>query len=470
MKHLAGKIIAGALIGVCVIGTTACQFYTDSNGSIWSDGNGVSNTLYEVATQLGNQTSEGDWMDGVTNESSEIYKVYQEAKADGYRGTFVEFLKEIGYAANDSSYSLGAAIQSVVCVYSTFYVSSSNNNNFPSFPFFGGGMNSDTTSQATSQGAGVIYQLDKENGEAYIVTNYHVVYYSESKGNETVSHVSDNIKICLYGMTTDNAIQASYVGGAMQYDIAVLKVEDSDILRDSAAKAAKLSDSDAIGAGEKVYAIGNPEGEGISVSSGVVSVEAEYIDIYAADDTTVLNMLEIRTDTAVNHGNSGGGLFNADGKLIGIVNARLEDDGVDSFGYAIPSNLASSVAQNIIDNSFVNASKKALRAKLGVTLQVSGKKSVYSESTGKSYIQETITVIATESGKLAHGVLQAGDVLYALRINDGTEKVITRLHNLDEILFNVRLNDRLTLVYYRDGTLREATVLFDQASSFDTIN
>lgn len=465
MKHRWTKIAAVGLLCICTAGATACQFYSESGG--WSDGVGADNTLYEVATELGNKTSEGEWMDGVTGASSEMYRIYQDAKKEGYEGTFLEFLKEIGCSVGDGSYEIGAAMQSVVSVYSTFTLQSTSSR--PTFPWFGGSFG-DSSSQATSMGAGVIYQLDKENGDAYIVTNYHVVYYADSKGDEAVRHVSDDIRICLYGMSTGNAIQAEYVGGAMQYDIAVLKVEDSDVLRDSAARSARLADSDAITAGEKVYAVGNPEGEGISVSSGVVSVEAEYIEIYAADDKTVLNMLEIRTDTAVNHGNSGGGLFNADGRLIGIVNARLEDDGVDSFGYAIPSNLATSVAQNIIDNSLVNESKKSLRGRLGVTLQVTGKKSVYSETTGKSYIQETVSVVETQSGALADGVLKAGDVLYAVSINDGPEEVITRLHMIDEILFRIRLGDRLKIVCLRGDALQEHTVVFDRSDLFQVVD
>lgn len=465
MTHRWTKIAAVGVLCICTVGATACQFYTDPSG--WSDGVGASNTLYEVATELGNKTSEGEWMDDVTGASSEAYRTYQDAKKEGYDGTFLEFLKEIGYSADDGAYSIGSAVQSVVSVYSTFTLQSTSSR--PSFPWFGGSFG-ESSSQATSVGAGVIYQLDKENGDAYIVTNYHVVYYADSKGDEEVRHVSDEIRICLYGMTTDNAIRAEYVGGAMQYDIAVLKIEDSDILRESAARSARLADSDAITAGEKVYAVGNPEGEGISVSSGVVSVEAEYIEIYAADDKTVLNMLEIRTDTAVNHGNSGGGLFNADGRLIGIVNARLEDDGVDSFGYAIPSNLATSVAQNIIDNSLVNASRKSLRGRLGVTLQVTGKKSVYSETTGKSYIQETVSVVETQNGALADGVLKAGDILYSVSINDGPEEVVTRLHMVDEILFRIRLGDTLKIVCQRDGVLQEHTVVFSRSEMFQVVD
>lgn len=463
MKNTVFATASLVLAGVCTVGLAACEFYPEEGGKdTWTDSLGISSALYDVATDLGTQSGEGEWMDGVTGTSTEAYKMYQEAKSDGFEGTFVDFLKEVGYDnVSDHSYSVGTAVQSVVGIYSTFKIPSGDSV-WPGF----GGWYGQTTSEATSAGAGVIYSLDKERGNAYIITNYHVVYYSGSTGKETVKHVSDDIKVCLYGMSVDQAISATYVGGAMQYDIAVLKIENNSAVKDSSALAARLADSDAVTAGDTVYAIGNPEGEGIAVSSGVVSVEAEYIDIYAADDKTLLSMLEIRTDTAVNHGNSGGGLFNADGFLVGIVNARLEDEDVNGFGYAIPSDTAVGAAQNIIDNSSVNQSKGVLRATLGVTLQTAGRKSVYSESTGRSYIQETVVVQSLVSGGAAEGILKEGDMLYSVRINDGEEKVITRLHNVSNLLLNTRLGDTWTISVSRKDEMKEVTVKFTEKSQF----
>ena len=78
-----------------------------------------------------------------------------------------------------------------------------------------------------SQSAGVIYKLDKSAGDAYIITNYHAVANSENG-------ISDNISVFIYGSEiNDLAISADYVGGSMYYDIAVLKIENSDILKAS---------------------------------------------------------------------------------------------------------------------------------------------------------------------------------------------------------------------------------------------
>jgi S1-C subfamily serine protease len=90
-------------------------------------------------------------------------------------------------------------------------------------------------------GAGVIYRLDKESGDAYIITNYHVVYLN---GANTEDSISDDIKVYLYGQEYEQyAIYADYIGGSKNYDIAVLKVKGSNVLRESNAVAAEFADS-----------------------------------------------------------------------------------------------------------------------------------------------------------------------------------------------------------------------------------
>ena len=109
-------------------------------------------------------------------------------------------------------YAINSSLRSAVSVYCNFETSS-----------LGG--------SATSAGSGVIYELDGKNGSAFIITNYHVVYESSSK---TSNKISDDIFIMLYGMEySDYAIPATYVGGSMNYDIAVLYVENSDILKNA---------------------------------------------------------------------------------------------------------------------------------------------------------------------------------------------------------------------------------------------
>lgn len=444
------SIVAGAAL--LVAGVTAVMFAGCSALGSTSD----NSTPSSVAVSDGTASSREEFLAAQETPSTYERRLYEEAVADGYEGTFVEFLKEIGYTGQDASAGVNSALTSVVGIEC----------GFTEYTTSGGWRPTVTTQQVYSAGAGVIYSLDKSEGDAYIVTNYHVVYNNDSVGTETVSHVSDDIVVYLYGYST--AIDATYVGGAMDYDIAVLKVDNSDILKASDATAITPADSDSVTVGENVYAIGNPEGEGISVSSGVVSVDAEYIDILSADDSKTLNLLEIRTDAAVNHGNSGGGLFNAQGELIGIVNARSEESGVEAFGYAIPSNLALAVAQNVIDNA---DAKGAYRASLGVTVQVESSESLYDEATGKTYVEEKITLDSVTSGSVAAKMgLEVKDTVLSAKItkSDGTtvqEKAITRMHMLTTMMFNVRVGDTLSITVSRDNEQQTFEYTFTEANS-----
>ncbi len=459
---MAKKRIA-AVFAVCIgcvaaFALSACDFLTP-----------VAQTPYEVASELGYDGSEADWIAAQSGAGTGWRQLYAEAVAEGYEGSFTEFLKELGVgAATDDTAAVNLALNSVVSIDARFSV-----------------VDGRERKAVSSLGAGVIYALDREEGDAYIITNYHVVYNADSVGTETVSHVSDTIYVCLYGSEgADSVMQATYVGGVMNYDLAVLAIEGDDtvsytetagsrshtnksVLAESSARTIVAGNSDALTVGERAYAIGNPEGEGISVTQGTVSVVSEYIDIVAADGTTELYLPEIRTDAAVNHGNSGGGLFDAEGRFIGTVNARSEASGVEAFGYALPGNLVLSVAQNIIDN---RTDLGAARATLGITIEIASGKAVYNEADGKTYLMQTVVVKSVMAGTFAYGKLQAGDVIYSMEILSGSESVIEQVVTLrpqvDAVLFNVRLGNTLELTVSRGGEILTVPFLFDDVDNF----
>lgn len=240
------------------------------------------------------------------------WRLYEEALAEGYEGSFVEFLQEIETTVSDDTAAINYALTSAVCVESTF----------------GTGANA-----KGSLGSGVIYSLDKSAGNAYVITNYHVIYGENKTGRYSLA---SKIEIYLYGgYVSTRSISATVCGGDINKDIAVLWVTGSSVLKNSYATAAQIGDSTALKAGERVYALGNPNGEGFSVTGGVVSVPLETITDNLRADNQVITLPEIRIDVTINHGNSGGGLFNSKGELVGIVNARYE--GEDAVGYAIPT-------------------------------------------------------------------------------------------------------------------------------------
>ena len=167
-----------------------------------------------------------------------------------------------------------------------------------------------------SIGSGVIFSED-----GYIVTNTHII-----SGNKL-------IKVKLH---TGEEFDANLIGADVNADIAVLKINSNSLL-----KPINVSNSDDLKIGDKVLAIGNPYGIGISVSSGIISATGrDYGNPY----------LElIQTDAAINPGNSGGALINENGNLIGINTKIFSRTGAyQGLGFAIPSNNIVQIASEII--------------------------------------------------------------------------------------------------------------------------
>ena len=441
------SLLVAAVMSVALAG---CSMF----GSTTADGN----TPSKVAVSGGAADSREEFLAAQGTPSGK-YKLYEEAVADGYAGSFVDFLKEIGVTSPDPIVSVNAAVNTVTGIECAFteYVQTAS------------GRPTSQTQTVHSAGAGVIYSIDKTEGDAYIVTNFHVVYNADSTGHETVSHVSDDIIVYLYG--SSESIPATYVGGSINYDIAVLRVEDSEVLKESSASAATVADSDSISVGESVYAIGNPEGDGISVTSGVVSVDAESINITAADDSTTLSLLEIRTDAAINHGNSGGGLFNEMGEFLGIVSARSDTDGVVGVGAAIASNHVAAVVGNLLWQA-ERGNQAASCVTLGITILAENSGRVFDEQTGKVYLEEKVVVQSLTDGSLAARMgMDVNDTLLAARIDRDGQTVravsITTQEKLPTMLYHLREGDTLTILVSRGGEAQELSVTVE-AGDFQT--
>lgn len=166
-------------------------------------------------------------------------------------------------------------------------------------------------------GSGVIVRAD-----GYIATNAHVVVGAQS------------IKVTLHNGTEYNA---TLVGKNEKDDIAVLKINATGL------KAVTFEESDNIKVGMSVIAIGNVLGElNNSVTDGIISAINRTVTI---DDN---EMTLIQTDTEINHGNSGGGIFRLNGKCIGIVVAKSTGDDVEGVGFVIPSAVVKNVSDELI--------------------------------------------------------------------------------------------------------------------------
>ncbi|MBQ8287943.1 MAG: trypsin-like peptidase domain-containing protein [Clostridia bacterium] len=410
------------------------------NGEDGDDGDD-GDSAYDIAVRHGFEGTEEEWLESLKGSDGTDGKDGSDGK-DGTDGADGEDGKDgsgstVAIPDSDRAYNL--ALLSAVSIYCDFTVS-------------GGWLGQ--TETATSAGAGVIYQLDKDSGDAYIITNYHVVYHADAR-----KQISDDITVYLYGMEyTDYAIEATYVGGAMNYDIAVLKVKGSEILKHSEARAISVADSNDIVVGGSAVAIGNPEAGGISVTRGIISVDSEELTMTGADDRTQVTFRTIRIDAAVNEGNSGGGLFNSAGQLIGIVNAKIIADGIEGIAYAIPSNIAIGVAQNIIDNSSrLGYTDGVWRCLMGISVASTDSRRVVDEEQGIVNIVEDVVVSEIVSGGLADGVLEEDDLLKRVTIGDCSFE-ITRTFVIVDAMLTARVGDTVTLLIERGGEEMEVSI------------
>lgn len=419
------KIAVIAIVVVALLSLCACQ-----NGGL---------SAYEIAVNNGFEGTEQQWLeslkgaDGINGSNglngadgqsitiADLRELYeQEVQENGYTGTFYQFLQDELGLTIDLTIDDSDVIEQ--CLLSAVSVKAYN-----------------SSSTSGSAGAGIIYKLNKEAGYAIIVTNYHVVY-----DGSVDDGVYDTIKAYLYGGECESqAIATTYVGGSMNYDLAVLKVENSDVLKNSYARQVTLSDGGSQ-VGEKAIAIGNPQAEGLSATSGIVSVESEHISISAVDNSGTISMRVMRIDTAINSGNSGGGLFNAYGQLIGIVNAKYNSTSIDNVGYAIPIGVVKNVVDNVLDSS--DGKVRKLVFNFDVTAQDSVL--AYDAITDEYYIKETCVVSKVSAGGLADGILQVGDVIDTISIN-GVEKTVNRIYDVADLMLTVRLGDQVQLTILR---------------------
>ena len=159
----------------------------------------------------------------------------------------------------------------------------------------------------------------------------------------------------------------------------------------------------------------------------------------------------MRIDAAIYHGNSGGGLFNADGELIGITNGGDETD--QNINYAIPLPIVKGTADNILHYYSNNDGYTlgAYKITLDVTVTTQNARYIYNELTGKGSIQEDIVVSSVSPLSIASTLgLKAQDVLTAIQINDKSYP-LNRSYDIYDALLTARAGDSIKISYTRSG-------------------
>lgn len=286
--------------------------------------------------------------------------------------------------------------------------------------------NLDSEGNIQSVGSGIIYKYVADQNKYYVVTNEHVVEGASS------------VQIYFADETT---VTASVRGVDKLVDLAVLSFTSSEIL-----PVASWGDSSLVTKGEMVLAYGHPEGYDYfgSVSLGIVSGLNRYFD-NNGDSIKDMFVNYIQHDAAINAGNSGGALFDLDGKVIGINVLKLAAVETESMGFAIPSNLASAICNDI---EIYGVSKQ--KPVMGVTFLDIATTSPSVFAYYGYVIPEGVTkgfyIITVKPNSSMTGLLQPGDIL--LQVGD---VVIESTNDFILGFGKYRVGDFVDVTYLRGG-------------------
>lgn len=284
--------------------------------------------------------------------------------------------------------------------------------------------------RARTVGSGVII-----SGDGYILTNNHVI---ESAVNEGIRVVLNDKRM----------YKARIVGVDPSTDLAVVKI-DADQL-----PSIIIGNSDRVDVGEWVLAIGNPFRLRSTVTAGIVSALSR--DVQIIDNQMRIESF-IQTDAAINRGNSGGALVNTSGELIGINTAIASQSGAyQGYGFAVPSNLASKVARDLIQFGEVR------RALLGVS--IASVDALRAEELGMDTIRGVEIMDFTHSnGSAKRSGLKRHDVILSV---DGT--TVNESNELQQKIAVMHPGDIVNLEVWRDGDKFSKEVKLDLLKREDT--
>ena len=274
-------------------------------------------------------------------------------------------------------------------------------------------------------GSGVIISSD-----GYILTCAHVV-----DGASTITVTIG-----------DKDYTATLVGEDTTSDIAVIKI-DADGLTP-----ATVGNSDGLKVGQSVMAVGNPLGElGGTVTGGMISALNRSVTIQGTSSTNTMSLIQM--DASVSPGNSGGGLFNMSGELVGIVNAKSSSSDAEGLGFAIPINDAIKVAQELLENGYVTG-----RPYLGITYLGVEDAQTAAQLGVNAYGVYVVEVV--KGGPAERAGLQSGDRIVSI---DGTE--IASKDDLGTLMQKHAAGDTLNITIARNGQMQTVSVTLGEKNA-----
>ena len=289
-------------------------------------------------------------------------------------------------------------------------------------------------------GSGVIISED-----GYILTCAHVV-----SGADTITVILPD------GTEYPGTVTGMYEEG----DIAVVKIEATGL------PAAVIGDSDQVQLGETVYAVGNPGGTlSGTITDGIISsvdrtinVSLEETSGYGWNTGRTVSLEVLQTSAAVSPGNSGGGLFNSRGELIGIVNAKSSGSSQEGLGFAIPVNRAMEIGESLInDGTYTdpNANMSDNDAILEITV------TEINQASGRMQgVTPGVYVYEVQEGGASDGKLQVNDRMISV---DGT--IINTLEDLSDLLSEHQPGDTVSVSVERGGQMVTVDIVLAENTS-----
>lgn len=260
----------------------------------------------------------------------------------------------------------------------------------------------------TVNASGVIVANDSSRGEYYILTNHHVVY-----GAQTL----------IVSLNNGKMHDARLIGSDSDTDLAVLCITS-----DVPLTCASFGVSNKLAVGDEVMTIGNPLGSlGGTATDGIISAVERVMEIDG------IPMTLLQTNVAANRGNSGGGLFNMSGNLVGVMNSKFIDEDIEGISFAIPGDVAKDIMLELIAYGYVKG-----RPDLGLT--VSEKTRTYFGSVVGSY------VIVTDPQK--NDDIEINDLIYSV---DG--KTVSTCNDIKNALRDKKIGDVVAIEISRNRTI-----------------
>lgn len=382
-------------------------------------------------------------------------KIYSSSNSNGYQETgkmpanYASFVEGNGVQGNtpvDFSAAAGAATPAVVHIKTKINARTvtTQRQRSPFADLFGddffgdmfgggGGSRSMTIPEQRASGSGVIITKD-----GYIVTNNHVI------------ENADEINVT---MPNKKSYKAELIGADPSSDLAVLKITGENL------PYIVWGNSDDVKLGQWVLAIGYPWSLDVTVTAGIVSAKARSLGLNSRKSNTPIESF-IQTDAAVNQGNSGGALVDAEGKLIGINSAIASQTGsYAGYSYAIPVNIVRKITGDLIKYGAVQ------RAYLGITYMPDDAPEEEFRKAGIAQGEGVYVREVPEGGAAAAAGIKPGDYITAIngvKVTSGSEMV--------EQVANYKPGDKVTISFKRDGAVKSTTVtLKNRAGNTDVV-